>query len=125
MAVNDLFNDEVPESRLPSSTSFEPSGGLPALPTNFPAGIVVTFAIGDRVRWIPLPSATDWGTIVGLLYDWAEPHHSWQPRYCVLLDADSPSREWTIADWAWQWDLEVFTPTLPSQSSTSTQEVQP
>ncbi|NJL22793.1 MAG: hypothetical protein HC895_21380 [Leptolyngbyaceae cyanobacterium SM1_3_5] len=93
------------------------------MPAHFPSDIPTTFAIGDRVRWLPLPSATDWGTIVGLLYDWAEGYHSWQPKYCVLLDADSPSRDWTIADWAWQWDLEVFTSTLlDSQSTKSNQE---
>jgi len=75
------------------------------LPTQFPQGLTTRFNLGDRVQWIPLPS-TDWGTIIGLEYEWSESLSGWQPRYCVLLDDDSPSRYWVERDWAWEWDLQ-------------------
>lgn len=63
------------------------------------------FQLGQRVCWIPQPS-TDWGTIIGLEYEWSGTLESWQPKYCVLLDADSPSREWVDRDWAWEKDIQ-------------------
>lgn len=76
------------------------------LPTNLPNSLSNPFAIGARVRWLPLPTATDWGTIVGLLFEWHSDLSGWYPRYCIRLDADSPSHCWLDSDWAWAWDLE-------------------
>jgi hypothetical protein len=77
-----------------------------ALPEDFPESLPpFTFKLGDRVRWKPMPS-TDWGTIAGIEYSWHSPGNSWQPRYKVYLDPDSPSRAWIDSDWAWEWDLE-------------------
>ncbi len=77
-----------------------------ALPEDFPESLPpFTFKLGDRVRWKPMPS-TDWGTIAGIEYSWHSPGNSWQPRYKVYLDSESPSRAWTDSDWAWEWDLE-------------------
>ena len=76
------------------------------LPEDFPESLPpFSFKLGDRVRWKPMPS-TDWGTIVGIEYSWHSPGNSWQPRYKVHLDRDSPSRGWIESDWAWEWDLE-------------------
>lgn len=63
------------------------------------------FHLGNRVRWKPMPS-TDWGTISGLQYAWANHLSQWQWKYLVWLDPDSPSRAWTPSDWGWQDDLE-------------------
>jgi len=77
-----------------------------ALPEDFPENEPpFSFKLGDRVRWKPMPS-TDWGTIVGIEYSWHSPGNSWQPRYKVHLDPDSPSLGWIESDWAWEWDLE-------------------
>jgi len=77
-----------------------------ALPEDFPESLPpFSFKLGDRVRWKPMPS-TDWGTIAGIEYSWHSPGNSWQPRYKVYLDLESPSRAWTDSDWAWEWDLE-------------------
>jgi hypothetical protein len=77
-----------------------------ALPEDFPESEPpFSFKLGDRVRWKPMPS-TDWGTIVGIEYSWHSLRNSWQPRYKVHLDPDSPSLGWISSDWAWEWDLE-------------------
>jgi len=77
-----------------------------ALPEDFPESEPpFSFKLGARVRWKPMPS-TDWGTIVGIEYSWHSPGNSWQPRYKVHLDPDSPSLGWIESDWAWEWDLE-------------------
>lgn len=77
----------------------------PELPAEFPQGLVMQFKLGDRVQWIPLPS-TDWGVIIGLEYEWSEFLKSWNPMYCVLLAASSPSYQWIDRDWAWEWALQ-------------------
>jgi hypothetical protein len=77
-----------------------------ALPEDFPESLPpFRFKLGARVRWKPMPS-TDWGTIAGMEYAIHQPRNSWQPRYKVHLDPDSPSRAWIDSDWAWEWDLE-------------------
>jgi hypothetical protein len=69
-----------------------------ALPEDFPESLPpLTFKLGDRVRWKPMPS-TDWGTIAGMEYAIHQPRNSWQPRYKVHLDSDSPSRAWIVED---------------------------
>ncbi len=77
-----------------------------ALPEDFPKSLPpFSFKLGSRVRWKPMPS-TDWGRIAGMEYAIHQPRNSWQPRYKVHLDPDSPSRAWIDSDWAWEWDLE-------------------
>lgn len=84
-----------------------------ALPEDFPESEPpLSFKLGDRVRWKPMPS-TDWGTIAGMEYAIHSFRNSWQPRYKVHLDSDSPSRAWIESDWAWEWDLERLEATLP------------
>ena len=95
-------------SSYPSSTigTTTPSEAI-ALPEDFPGSLPpFSFKLGDRVRWKPMPS-TDWGTIAGMEYAIHSFRNSWQPRYKVHLDSDSPSRAWIVEDWAWQWDLEA------------------
>ena len=88
-----------------------------ALPEDFPESEPpFSFKLGARVRWKPMPS-TDWGTIVGIEYSWHSRGNSWQPRYKVYLDSNSPSRAWIDSDWAWEWDLE---PEPEQQNSHST-----
>ena len=71
------------------------------------------YAIGDRCRWIPT-NATDWGTIIGQVIAPVESVQSttsqWVWLYLVLLDLDSPSRQWVATDWAEEGDLERFHP---------------
>ncbi len=84
-----------------------------ALPEDFPKSLPpFSFKLGDRVRWKPMPS-TDWGRIAGMEYAIHQPRNSWQPRYKVHLDSDSPSRAWIVEDWAWEWDLEMLEAPLP------------
>lgn len=77
-----------------------------SLPVNFPNSLLSPLEIGARVRWLPLPSAVDWGTVVGILFEWHQGLSGWYPRYCVWLAPDSPSHDWINSDWAWSWDLE-------------------
>lgn len=83
-----------------------------ALPSEFPGSISVPrFVVGDRCRWIPNP-ATDWDIVIGQVFvpieaDQLEPQ-PWAWMYPLLLDSDSPSRSWLIADWAEEADLELY-----------------
>ena len=79
-------------------------------PDEFPENIrPPQYAIGDRCCWISL-STTDWGTIVGQVLAPVELDESttlqWVWLYLVLLDLDSPSRQWVTTDWAEEDDLE-------------------
>ena len=82
-------------SRLPPTLEF-----ADRLPANL-------FSPGAYVRWKPLPEdadETDTGTIVGSFY--APSQHGWNWKYLVLLDRYSYSRQFCIADTAWESDLE-------------------
>jgi hypothetical protein len=77
------------------------------LPTNFPdKAKTPLFLYGDKLRWIPLNGASDWGTVIGRFYSFASHHCSWQWCYLIWLDKDSPSSVWAVADTAWEEDLE-------------------
>lgn len=69
------------------------------------------YAIGDRCGWIPMNS-TDWGTIIGQVLAPVELVQPTTPQwiwiYLVLLDSNSPSRQWVTTDWAEEDDLERF-----------------
>ncbi len=87
---------------------------FPTLPTKFPQDIgQPNFAIGDRVRFVPLPSQ-DFGTIVGVEYAPAEHLQAWSWCYRIWLDPHSPSRAWTQTDTAWEADLELWTQAAPA-----------
>ena len=97
------YQQALDNEAISSASAF----GAIALPEDFPESLPpFTFKLGDRVRWKPMPS-TDWGTIAGIEYSWHSPGNSWQPRYKVYLDLESPSLGWIESDWAWEWDLEA------------------
>ena len=67
------------------------------------------FWCGDRLRWKPLSESaeTDFGVAIGRFY-FPAPHRgrAWTWKYLILLDKASPSSAWTVADTAWEDDLE-------------------
>jgi hypothetical protein len=69
------------------------------------------YQVGERCRWIPTQH-TDWGSIIGHIYlprsDSSHETPQWSWIYLILLDADSPSRGWIIADWVDEEDLELL-----------------
>ena len=67
------------------------------------------YAIGDRVRLIPMP-AEDYGIVTGFQYAPAEHLQDWAWCYTIWLDPQSPSRAWTPSDLAWEADLQRLTP---------------
>lgn len=89
------------------------------LPVGFPADTKLPkYALGDRCRWIPNPN-TDWGVVIGQIYAPAatEPpcDSQWLWLYLLLLDADSPSRQWLMADWVEEQELERLPDSASSQ----------
>ncbi len=92
--ISDPTNLEIP---LPSID----------LPTYFPDHVVPRYQEGDRVRWRPLTHTTDWGMVMGRFY--ARNHCQWAVCYLIRLDQESPSAAWTVADTAWEEDLEPNT----------------
>ncbi|NJL41365.1 MAG: hypothetical protein HC899_35145 [Leptolyngbyaceae cyanobacterium SM1_4_3] len=92
-----------------------------ALPPNFPETTQFPrYPFGTRCRWIPNPS-TDWGTIIGQVYAPVETvelsDSQWSWLYLLLLDADSPSRTWLVADWVEEDSLELLP--VPDQPTSS------
>ncbi|HEY9627178.1 MAG TPA: hypothetical protein V6C84_07740 [Coleofasciculaceae cyanobacterium] len=79
------------------------------------------YSLGTRCRWI-LTLQTDWGTVIGQIYapDLNNSHEisQWSWLYLLLLDLDSPSRSWVVADWVDEKDLEL----LPSEQLPSLSE---
>ncbi len=87
------------------------------LPTHFPDGInSPKYPIGSRCRWVPNP-ATDWGTVIGQIYVPSRTENKaatqWIWTYLLLLDPNSPSRQWLVADWVDEENLEP----LPTEST--------
>lgn len=88
------------------------------LPAEFPEiASAPKFSLGSRCRWIPNPN-TDWGTVIGHVYiptnhDRSSSEWSW--LYLLLLDVDSPSRQWVAVDWVGEEDLELI-PSPPERS---------
>lgn len=65
------------------------------------------FSPATPVRWKALPAdpdTTDTGITIGSFY--APSQHGWNWKYLVLLDRWSYSRQFCIADTAWESDLE-------------------
>jgi hypothetical protein len=80
------------------------------LPQAFPQQVQLPkFSIGNRVRFVPIP-AEDYGTIVGIQFTPTEHLQDWAWRYLVWLDDQSPSRQWTCSDLAWEDDLQLLAP---------------
>jgi hypothetical protein len=86
------------------------------IPPDFAAAQVPKYSIGSRCRLVPQP-CSEWGTIIGQIYapvfkdlDKARQKKidQWSWIYLVLLDTDSPSRGWIIADWVDEEDLELL-----------------
>lgn len=80
------------------------------LPAHFPEAVSSPkYSIGSRCRWIPTP-ATDWGTVIGQIYIpdsiGGRTADCWIWAYLLLLDPDSPSRQWLVTDWVDEENLE-------------------
>jgi hypothetical protein len=94
-------NSEV----LPNSISSEiqlPDSGLPI---NFPHVKTPDYSEGKTVRWKSAIENSDWGIVIGRFYAYAPHLCRWSWKYVVLLDKNSPSSAWCIADTAWEEDL--------------------
>ncbi|WP_414587035.1 hypothetical protein [Scytonema sp. PCC 10023] len=75
------------------------------LPVDFPdTAKIPRFLYGDKLRWVG--SDSDWGTVYGRFYSFAPQRCSWTWCYLIWLSQDSPSAAWTLADIAWEEDLE-------------------
>jgi hypothetical protein len=93
---------------------FGQNASVVVTPPNFAAAQLPKYSIGSRCRLAPQPHS-EWGTIIGQIYapvfkdlDKArQKTDQWSWIYLVLLDADSPSRGWIIADWVDEEDLEL------------------
>ncbi len=90
---------------VPNSVSYEiqlPDSGLPS---NFPDVEMPHYAEGKIVRWKSALENSDWGIVLGRFYAYAPHLCRWTWKYVVLLDSNSPSSAWCIADTAWEEDL--------------------
>jgi len=76
------------------------------LPANFPDVQTPHYLYGDKLRWIPDSDKTDWGVVIGRFYSFAPHHCAWAWCYLIWLDKLSPSAAITVADIAWENDLE-------------------
>jgi hypothetical protein len=76
------------------------------LPANFPNVQTPRYLYGDKLRWIPDSDKTDWGMAIGRFYSFAPHHCAWTWCYLIWLDKLSPSAAITVADMAWEDDLE-------------------
>jgi hypothetical protein len=125
------MNSDDPSSRpFSGDENFSPSASLGCEGTGLlfgqNASVVVTlpdfaaaqlpkYSIGNRCRLAP-QTHSEWGTIIGQIYapvfkdlDKArQKTDRWSWIYLILLDTDSPSRGWIIADWVDEEDLELL-----------------
>lgn len=104
----------IPSSKMNTVSRQSRELNLSHTPDQLPEAIQSPkYAIGDRCRWLPANTA-DWGTIIGQVITPVEPVQFTTPQwvwlYLVLLDLDSPSRQWVTTDWAEEDDLERFHP---------------
>lgn len=76
------------------------------LPANFPNVQAPRYLYGDKLRWIPEGDKTDWGIALGGFYSFAPHRGAWTWCYIIWLDKLSPSYRWTVADTAWEDDIE-------------------
>lgn len=95
------------------------NGDVEATPPNFTTARQAKYPLGTRCRCVPTPQ-TDWGTVIGQIYAPDQKNsHQWSWLYLLLLDSDSPSRGWIVADWVDEEDLELL-PAKHSQSISRT-----
>lgn len=76
------------------------------LPANFPNVQTPRYLYGDKLRWISEGDKTDWGVAISRFYSFAPHLCAWTWCYLIWLDKLSPSSPWTVADIAWENDLE-------------------
>lgn len=107
------------------SLLFGQNTSVAVTPPDFGAAQLPKYSVGSRCRSSP-QSLSEWGTIIGQIYapvfkdsDRArQKTDQWSWIYLVLLDIDSPSRGWIIADWVDEEDLEL----LPAGQDLSTSD---
>lgn len=79
------------------------------------------YSVGSRCRTVPTPH-TEWGTVIGHIYapvlESSGEVRQWSWIYLLLLEPDSPSRDWVLGDWVEEEDLEIF----PAEQTPSTSE---
>lgn len=90
---------------LPDSISQEIQLPESGLPINFPNVKTPDYAEGKTVRWKSAIENSDWGIVLGRFYAYAPHRCCWAWKYVVLLDKNSPSSDWCVADVAWENDL--------------------
>jgi hypothetical protein len=77
-----------------------------ALPEVFPEIVPQQkFQLGDSVRWRSVPNG-DFGRILGVIYTDCASCMVTGLHYLVLLDENSPSRQITCYDFAFEEDIE-------------------
>ncbi|OKH53939.1 hypothetical protein NIES2101_09355 [Calothrix sp. HK-06] len=82
------------------------------LPEDFPdSAAMPSFLYGDRLQWRPLSEEdeTDTGVAIGRFYAYASNRHQWTWKYLILLDKESHSAQFCLADTAWEHHLEPVT----------------
>lgn len=70
---------------------------------------VPLFWLGEMASWKRLPDnvKADFGVVIGRFYlPAAHRGFQWGWKYLILLDKNSPSAAWTVADSAWEEDLQ-------------------
>ena len=77
------------------------------LPIHFKENAIPCYQDGESLRWNPAQGGIDWGIAIGRFYAYAPHLCRWSWKYIILLDSQSPSAAWVIADTAWEEDLEL------------------
>jgi len=76
-------------------------------PINFKEIALPCYCDGEILHWIPAKGGVDWGIAIGRFYALAPHLCRWSWKYIILLDSQSPSAAWVIADTAWEEDLQL------------------
>jgi hypothetical protein len=76
-------------------------------PINFKETALPCYSDGEILRWIQEKGGVDWGIAIGHFYAYAPHLCRWSWKYIILLDSQSPSAAWVIADTAWEEDLQL------------------
>jgi hypothetical protein len=80
------------------------------LPINFKESATPRYPDGSCLRWIPSNGGVDWGMAIGRFLAYAPHLCRWSWKYIILLEEDSKSAAWVVADTAWEDDLEPLAP---------------
>ncbi len=91
------------------------------LPANFPhSATTPRFLFGNHVRWQSIAESQedeiDQGVVIGSFYAYAPHRACWNWKYMILLDAESYSIAFCVADIAWEEHLEAITTTKEETS---------